>query len=128
LLKTCVEQFYLVFKHRIHPFDGDIDDYYQCLSQEKQILNKKSQASKEVNYKELKVLQNRIKKLEQLMQASEQKLAAITKELYDDSLYLPENASQLAHLQQEQALLKQTLSTHEAEWFQVHEHLENNND
>ena len=128
LLKTCVEQFYLVFKHRIHPFDGDIDDYYQWLSQDRQVLNKKSLASKEINYKELKVLQNRVKKLEQLIQASEKKIADITKELYEESLYLPENASQLSHLQHEQALLKQTIATHEAEWFQVHEHLENNND
>jgi ATP-binding cassette subfamily F protein 3 len=125
MLKTCVEDFYLVYSHKIHPFDGDIDDYYQWLGEEQSEPNKKNQLAKETQYRENKSTLNRIKKLEQLMQNIEQKMRDIETQLYDESLYLAENAKRLQKLQHEQALLKTSLHQHEAEWFELNESLEN---
>lgn len=124
LLKTSVEEFYLVYDQQIQAFDGDIDDYYQWLSRDQAMMSKKNQPLKENQYKELKAIQNRIKKLEQLMQEAENKLAIIMTALGDESLYLSENANKLAQLQSDQTSIKQIIAAHETEWFECHKRLE----
>jgi len=124
LLKTSVEEFYLVYDQHIQAFDGDIDDYYQWLSRDQAMMSKKNQPLKENQYKELKAIQNRIKKLEQLMQEAENKLAIIMTALGDESLYLSENANKLAQLQSDQKNIKQIIAAHETEWFECHKRLE----
>ncbi|NDH08675.1 MAG: ATP-binding cassette domain-containing protein [Gammaproteobacteria bacterium] len=124
LLKTSVEEFYLVYDQQIQAFDGDIDDYYQWLSRDQAMMSKKNQPLKENQYKELKAIQNRIKKLEQLMQEAENKLAIIMTALGDESLYLSENANKLAQLQSDQKSIKQIIAAHETEWFECHKRLE----
>ena len=123
MLKTSVDNFYLVHNQKVHAFDGDLDDYYSWL-QSKDIKPATS-AQTTNDYKEKKVIQNRLKKLEQLIDQFQNDIQKLDSQLADPLLY--ENSNQQQKL--EQLLTKRdnalsSLHKSEEEWMDCYTMLE----
>jgi ATP-binding cassette subfamily F protein 3 len=119
MLKTSVDDFYLVYQQRVQPFDGDLDDYYTWL-QTKDAVKEATSSSSSNDYKEKKVFQNRLKKLEQLIEQYQNEVHKLDQQLAEPSLY--EDSKQQNKLDK---LLQKRSSTHdllqktEEEWMEV---------
>ncbi|WP_028383110.1 ABC-F family ATP-binding cassette domain-containing protein [Legionella moravica] len=96
MLKTSVDNFYLVHNQKVQPFDGDLDDYYSWLQSKDVKTTTSSQSTND--YKEKKVIQNRIKKLEQIIDQLQNEIKRLDTQLADPSLY--ENSNQQNNLNQ----------------------------
>ncbi|WP_058461241.1 ABC-F family ATP-binding cassette domain-containing protein [Legionella adelaidensis] len=121
LLRSSVNEFYLVFDKKVQAFNGDLDDYYQWLQdKDSGELKKPSQSS----YREKKSLQNRVKKLEQLMLEYQQRLDKIEIQLGDESLYLAEKKEKLHQILQDREKTKKAFNLAEEEWLEVMEEIE----
>lgn len=126
LLRTAVDDFYLVYKGEVKPFTGDLSDYHQWLmNPESSKSGSSANAPKDsvVQYRERKVLQNRQKKLEQSLEQLHQKLNVIAEKLADSALY-EQGGGQLEKLLQEQHKLQKELHDVEHEWFEISEVLD----
>lgn len=119
MLKTSVDNFYLVYQQKVQPFDGDLDDYYAWL-QNKDLVKETSQNPSTNAYKEKKVFQNRLKKLEQLIDQYHHELQKLDEQLGDASLYDDErNKNKLDKLLKDRDLAHLNLSKAEEEWMEV---------
>lgn len=123
LLRTTVDDFYLVYQQQVQPFKGDLEDYHQWL------LNRESgkitTSSDNANqYREKKTLQNRMKKLEQQVEQLHSRLTQIEAKLTDLSLYEEGQQQQLQTLLTQQKTLQQELNEAEEEWMDVIHELE----
>ncbi|HRD71111.1 MAG TPA: ATP-binding cassette domain-containing protein [Legionella sp.] len=87
MLQTSVDNFYLVYQQKVHPFDGDLDDYYLWLQTKATVSKDNIQIPAGNLYKERKIVQNKIKKLEQLMTKYQTELAMLDEQLADSDLY-----------------------------------------
>ncbi|WP_298623218.1 ABC-F family ATP-binding cassette domain-containing protein, partial [uncultured Legionella sp.] len=121
MLKTSVDDFYLVYQQRVQPFDGDLDDYYTWLQNKdsaKATTTATTAASND--YKEKKVYQNRLKKLEQLIEHYQSMLQKLDHQLAEPALY--EDSKQqkkLEKLLQERSDAHNSLQKTEEEWMEV---------
>jgi ATP-binding cassette subfamily F protein 3 len=119
LLRTAVDDFYLVYQHKVLPFAGDLDDYYTWL-QNKDAKKETTSAPAPNDYKEKKIVQNRQKKLEQLIEQYQKQIEQLDAQLGDSALY--EDSSKKGLLEQ---LLEQRSKTHnelliaEEEWLEL---------
>lgn len=123
MLKTTVDNFFLVYQQKVQPFDGDLDDYYSWL-QSKDAVKETTTSSNSVSggavYKERKTLQNRLKKLEQLMEQYQKEIHRLDEQLSDSTLY--EDSSQknkLDKLLKDRDIAHVTLHKTEEEWMEV---------
>jgi ATP-binding cassette subfamily F protein 3 len=119
MLKTTVDDFYLVYQQKVQPFDGDLDDYYSWL-QSKNVVKETNSTPSGTEYKEKKSLQNRLKKIEQLIEQYQTVLQRFDTQLSDSTLY--ENSTQktkLDKLLQERELTHAKLYKAEEEWMEV---------
>ncbi len=84
LLKSTVDEFYLVFNQGINPFKGDLNDYYQWLQEterkESSPIDKHKNPS---DFKARKTLQNQIKKLETRIDTLQHKRIKLQEALAD---------------------------------------------
>ncbi|RUR13354.1 ABC-F family ATP-binding cassette domain-containing protein [Legionella sp. km772] len=125
LLKTAVDDFYLVYQKKVQAFAGDLDDYYSWLQSKDAIKETATTASVNNDYKEKKVTQNRLKKLEQLMEHQQKQLEDLDNKLSDSDLY--EDASKKTKLED---LLKKRNDVHDSlqqledEWLELSTSLE----
>lgn len=125
MLKTSVDDFYLVYQQKVQPFDGDLDDYYSWL-QTKDTLKETTANSPSNDYKEKKAFQNRLKKLEQLIEQYQDEVHKLDHQLAEPALY--EDSKQKTKLDK---LLQKRTDTHdllqkaEEEWMEVGTILEN---
>ncbi|MCL9682597.1 ABC-F family ATP-binding cassette domain-containing protein [Legionella maioricensis] len=121
MLKTSVDDFYLVYQQKVQPFDGDLDDYYSWLQSKNAVKEKEVSANSSASmYKEKKTLQNRLKKLEQLMDQYQEKIQQLDLQLSDSTLY--EDNSQkkkLDKLLQDRDFAHSSLHKTEEEWMEV---------
>lgn len=125
LLKTTVDDFYLVNQNRIQMFQGDLDDYHQWLQNRDTLLENTSPPASNLDYKQKKIAQNRVKKLEELMHTHQSELATLDQQLADPNLYEnSENKSQLNDLLTKHKQLQDSLLKEEQEWFQLCDYLE----
>ena len=125
MLKTSVDNFYLIYQQKVQPFDGDLDDYYSWLQSKNTVKEVATNSSANV-YKEKKTLQNRLKKLEQLMEQYQEKIHQLDLLLGDSMLY--EDNSQkkkLDKLLQDREQVHSSLHQTEEEWMDVCSTLEN---
>jgi len=118
LLRSAVDDFYLVYQQQVKEFKGDLDDYYAWL------LNKDSSVKTEQSsngdaYRERKILQNRLKKLEQLLEQTQQKKHQLEHALADAALYEAGQQQALQTLIAEQKAIQQSLSELEEEWMDI---------
>ena len=147
LLRTTVDDFYLVYQQRAQAFKGDLSDYYQwLLTRPAGIFSSKESANlkdlpvsanlkdphpslrdtfsprEETSgnlYREKKLLQNRSKKLEQITVKLHQDLAQLEETLADSSLYEEGQQQKLHRLLDQQKKLERELLQTEEEWLEV---------
>ncbi|WP_027793595.1 ATP-binding cassette domain-containing protein [Paraburkholderia acidipaludis] len=147
LLRATTDQFMLVAKHRLQPFDGDLDDYRDWLLQHaaeqraalKQDAAGESTADAGVNRKEQrrqeaetrqklahlkKPLQAKIGKIEKEMDALNVEKGTLDTFVADPASYEPNQKTRLTEAIRRQAEVQSRLDTLEAEWLDAHEELE----
>lgn len=147
LLRSTVNEFYLVHNGKVDEFKGDLDDYQKWLNEQNALeLAKKSEnptpckaessgENSAVNRKEQKRLEAELrqataplrKKLTQLEKELEKltaKLAEVEVLLTDNDLYNPENKTKLTDTLAQQVELKKQLESVEMEWLEVQGELE----
>lgn len=123
LLKTTVDDFYLVYQQQVQAFKGDLDDYYQWL-QTKDSQKEASATNNANQYKEKRSLQNRMKKLEQLIEGCQTQLVALEQALADGALYESNQQHKLNKLLAEQHQQREALAQAEEEWLAIVSSLE----
>lgn len=138
LLRHCVDDFMLVANGQLQPFQGDLEDYYQLLKNQKPAEAKPSLASndgKSDNRKQLRQeaaqqraktadIRKAINKLERQIEKLEQKKSKIESELADNSIYAEENKQRLNELLQQQAATSSELEQCEEAWLEQQSLLE----
>ena len=142
LLKSTVDEYWLVDHRKVQPFDGDLDDYHQYLNQRDQFAPKTDQTSSAdskpdsgIDRKEQKRLdaekRQRLAPIRKQQQAAEKQmeklqntLAAIEEKMGDSDLYDASRKDELNKLIQEQGKLKAELEEVEMEWMDLTEQLE----
>lgn len=123
LLRTAVNEFYLVFQKKVQPFHGHLDDYYQWLQEKDSPAQDRS--TNQVNlYREKRSLQNRLKKIEQLTEQYEQQLKAYEAELTNLSLYEGSQQDKLQQILTKRDAMLLQLKTAEGEWLELFDQLE----
>lgn len=137
LLRTTVDEFFLVADAQVQPFDGDLDAYHEWLqSQQKSRAEpQENPSSAKVDRKtekreaaerrqRLKPFKDAVATFEKAVHKHEQALQNINEKLADNSLYEAENKAQLTELLQQQATLQQNLSHAEEQWMAAEEALQ----
>jgi ATP-binding cassette subfamily F protein 3 len=140
LLRNTVNEFLLVADGKVSEFDGDLEDYYKWLLQERQAqaaaeekyapenenkVDKKAQRQQSAAQRQqLKPLTNKLKNLESQMEKYQTKLADIEIQLGDSSIYDDKNKANLQQLLLDQAKVQQQLDEAEENWLQISEEIE----
>ncbi|HTR07314.1 MAG TPA: ATP-binding cassette domain-containing protein [Paraburkholderia sp.] len=153
LLRATTDQFMLVAKHRLQPFDGDLDDYRDWLLQHaaeqraalKEVasgaangangasagdgFNRKEQRRQEAEQRQKlahlkKPLQAKIGKIEKEMDALNTEKGTLDAFVADPASYEPELKSRLTEAIRRQAEVQSRLEVLEADWLDAHEELE----
>jgi ATP-binding cassette subfamily F protein 3 len=143
LLRNTVDEFILVADGRVSEFDGDLEDYYRWLAQQKQNQNQQQAEEKHVliggdarvdkknqrqqsaaQRQQLKPLTNKLKSLESQMEKLQTQLSNIEAQLSDSDIYSDENKTKLQSLLVEQAKLQPQLAECEENWLMVSEEIE----
>jgi ATP-binding cassette, subfamily F, member 3 len=140
LLRNTVNEFLLVADGKVSEFDGDLEDYYKWLLQERQTqaaaeekyapdnenkVDKKAQRQQSAAQRQqLKPLTNKLKNLESQMEKLQIKLADIEIKLGDSSIYDDKNKANLQQLLLEQAKVQQQLDEAEENWLLISEEIE----
>jgi ATP-binding cassette subfamily F protein 3 len=137
LLRTTVDEFFLVANAQVQPFDGDLDAYHEWLqSQQKNSaepqespsapkLDRKTEKREAAERRQrLKPFKDAVAKYEKEVHKHEQDLADINDKLADNSVYDADNKPQLTELLQQQATLQQALSQAEERWMVAEEALQ----
>lgn len=140
LLRNTVNEFLLVADGKVSEFDGDLDDYYKWLLQQRQAqtaaeekyapdsdskVDKKAQRQQSAAQRQqLKPLTNKLKTLETQMEKFQAKLAEIETQLGDSSIYDDKNKANLQKLLLDQAKIQQQLDETEESWLMVSEEIE----
>ncbi len=132
LLRTTVDEFYLVADQQVQPFAGDLDAYHQWLQEQASITKASSKdtdttatrVDRRTEKREaaelrrvLKPLKDRVKKAEQQVADVEAKLELINEQLADNDLYDAARKDELTQLLKQQAELQQQLQQAEDEWM-----------
>jgi ATP-binding cassette subfamily F protein 3 len=141
LLRNTVNEFLLVADGKVSDFDGDLDDYYKWLLQQRQAqitqeekhfpehgdnrVDKKAQRQQSAAQRQqLKPLTNKLKNLETQMEKVQAKLVDIENQLGDSSIYDDKNKANLQQLLLEQAKFQQELNEAEESWLTVSDEIE----
>ncbi len=143
LLRSVSEQFILIANGKAQPYDGDLDDYAQWLTdhrrkisnlgKEKTISSTENKTSVDrrqqrqldaVSRKQLKPLRDRIKQSEKKLAQLQRQQTTLDSQMADSELYSGENKAKLTELLAQQASLKQNLTHVEEEWMDASEALE----
>lgn len=118
LLRSTVDDYYLVFQNKLDKFDGDLDDYHQWLLTRERLTNSAKPTS-DNNYREKKTMQNRIKKLEQLIEQYQYTLSQVEDALAEDSIYHETQKAKLEILLRKRDEVQEQLMASEDEWMDV---------
>ncbi len=139
LLRNTVDQFVLVADGRVSEFDGELEDYYRWLTQQKQPVADEAATGSVSDVKvdkknlrqqsaalrqQLKPLTNKLKSLEQQMEKLQQRLGDIEQLLADSQIYEDANKNRLQELLAEQGRLQPQLAECEENWLMVSEEIE----
>ena len=152
LLRASTDQFMLVAKHRLAPFDGDLDDYRDWLLEhaaqtraaakaatqagaaltgdaDTPAGNRKDQRRQDAEARQKlsqlkKPLQTRIAKLEKEMDALNAEKATLDAFVADTASYEPAMKAQLTQALKRQAEVAGRLESLESQWLEAQEELE----
>ncbi len=124
LLRTAVDDFYLVYQKQVQSFKGDLDDYHQWLMT-KETTKKSSTTILSPNaYREKRSLQNRLKKLEQVIEEKNKQAAQLETELAKSELYEVAAQATLKSKLIARDSLQKELQLAEESWLEVLEAIE----
>ena len=140
LIRSTTDDLYLVHDKKVEPFDGDLEDYQQWLSdvqkQENQsdepakdnansAQSRKDQKRREAELRTLtQPLRKEITRLEKEMEKLNAQLAKAEEKLGDSSLYEPARKAEMTECLQQQASAKSGLEECEMAWLDAQEQLE----
>lgn len=138
LLRTTIDDLYLVHDKKVEPFNGDLEDYHQWLSEQQRLekpvsevaisspsANRKDQKRLEAEFrKKLTPYRKMLTDAESRMDKCSTRLSEIEQQLSDTTLYEQANKLQLTTLLKEQADLKGVLEEVEMEWMDAQESIE----
>lgn len=142
LLRNTVNEFLLVADGKVEEFDGDLEDYYKWMQQQKTTavntekeavaasesdnkVDKKAQRQQSAAARaQLKPLTNKLKSLETQMEKFQKRMSEIETQLSNPEIYEDKNKATLQPLLQEQAKLQTQLEETEENWLMVSEELE----
>lgn len=134
LLSAVCEDFYLVDRGEVAPFDGDLDDYRDwILAQqqedkpvsEKPKVDRKAEKRREAEFRQATApLRKQIQQAEQQMEKLNKSLVDVESSLSDTALYEADQKPQLMKLLDEQTSIKNKLDDAEALWLEAQEALE----
>ncbi|WLI77925.1 ABC transporter ATP-binding protein [Kosakonia sp. H02] len=140
LLRSTTDDLYLVHDGKVEPFDGDLDDYQQWLSDVQKQENQpadtakengnSAQARKDQKRREAELrtqtqpLRKEIARLEKEMEKLNAQLAEAEEKLGDSGLYDQSRKTELTACLQQQATAKSGLEECEMAWLDAHEQLE----
>lgn len=118
LLRTAVDTFYLVFNQRVETFPGTLDDYHAWLL--KQNLSAKPRdtvTAEKDDRRERKSLQNRLKKLEQMLESATAEVSRHETRLSDSAIYEAGAEKRLALELEALESARRALQDIEEEWL-----------
>ncbi|MDN2664548.1 ABC transporter ATP-binding protein [Psychromonas sp. 14N.309.X.WAT.B.A12] len=140
LLRTTIDDLYLVHDKKVQPFSGDLDDYHQWLSDQQRIekqaeqsadkavsvsANRKDQKRLEAEFrKKLTPFKKQLNTAEKAMDSASARLTEIEQQLSESELYEQENKKKLTDLLKEQGEVKDLLEENEMLWMDVQEQIE----
>ncbi|MDP8051093.1 ABC transporter ATP-binding protein [Pasteurella atlantica] len=144
LLRSTVDEFYLVHNKKVEEFKGDLEDYQKWLNEQNQLefakrsqnqtaytdtsnsgINRKEQKRQEAELrKQTAPLRKKIEKLEKSLEKLTATLSQIEQQLSDSSLYETENKIKLNEVLAQQVKTKQQLEEVEMQWLECHDELE----
>src|SRR5690554_764119 len=135
LLRTTVDEFYLVANQHVEPFAGDLDAYHDWLKQHAQQhavndgnsgkADRKAEKRQAAERRQaLKPLKDRSQKAEQAMQKFAKELAQLNAALADNDLYDNARKEELTALLKQQADTQAKLDHAEMEWLAAEEALQ----
>ncbi|EMB4325329.1 ABC transporter ATP-binding protein [Pluralibacter gergoviae] len=140
LLRSTTDDLYLVHDAKVEPFDGDLEDYQQWLTDVQKQENQPADAPKENGNSaqarkdqkrrdaELRTqtqpLRKEIARLEKEMEKLNAQLAAAEEKLGDSGLYDQSRKAELTDCLQQQASAKSGLEECEMAWLEAQEQLE----
>lgn len=143
LLNSVCDQFYLVAKHRVQEFDGDLDDYRQWMLEQKisrstpeplesdqgevasKDLSKKQRRQQAASERQrTKSIRQEIASLEKQISELEVEKTRLQDGLAISEIYSEENKTKLKQMLLDQAQVEQTLEIQEAQWLELMEQLQ----
>ncbi len=141
MLRATCDQFLLVADGQVHEFDGDLEDYKQWLSQQKNQLKADSlQAKQDAPSRTSSYAQNKADRQARIaarrpvikaIEAAEAQLAKLQVEkgvldarAADNSLYEPQQREELQTLLKRQAAVNDEIETLEMQWLDLQSQLE----
>lgn len=136
LLRTTVDEFYLVANQHVEPFAGDLDAYHDWLkhhAQQQKVppeggsgkTDRKTEKRHAAERRQaLKPLKDRVQKAEKAMQTFAKQLAELNDALADNSLYEAHRKNELTELLRQQAEAQAQLAQAEADWLEAEEALQ----
>ncbi|MDU9016143.1 MAG: ABC transporter ATP-binding protein [Escherichia coli] len=140
LLRSTTDDLYLVHDRKVEPFDGDLEDYQQWLSDVQKQENQtdeapkenanSAQARKDQKRREAELraqtqpLRKEIARLEKEMEKLNAQLAQAEEKLGDSELYDQNRKAELTACLQQQASAKSGLEECEMAWLEAQEQLE----
>lgn len=144
LLRSTVNEFYLVHAGKVDEFHGDLDDYQKWLNEqnalqesakkaenspgclpENSAQNRKEQKRAEAELRQQAApLRKKISQLETSLDSLSQSLAQLEAILADSAIYAAENKTQLTETLAKQVATKKQLENVESEWLMLQEELD----
>ncbi|EGQ5296955.1 ABC transporter ATP-binding protein [Enterobacter cloacae] len=140
LIRSTTDDLYLVHDGKVEPFDGDLEDYQQWLTDVQKQENQpeepakenanSAQARKDQKRREAELrtqtqpLRKEIARLEKEMEKLNATLAAVEEKLGDSELYDQSRKAELTDCLQTQAKTKSSLEECEMAWLDAQEQLE----
>ncbi|GAB1391951.1 ATP-binding cassette domain-containing protein [Rhodocyclaceae bacterium] len=132
LLRTTVDELWLVADGRAVPFEGDLDDYAAWLAQRraaekpatpsKASSNQEDRALKKQQQGERRKLEKEVEKIEQQLAAWQAEKSALARRLADPDIYADHTAA--ADLARQDAELAGRIETAETYWLELHEKID----
>ena len=138
LLKSTVDEYWLVDQGKVQAFDGDLDDYHDYLnkrellgvvgdepSTDKPAVDRKEQKRLEAERRQrLAPIRKKQQAAEKVMESLQSKLSTIEEAMADSGLYDAARKDELNELIRKQGELKSSLEDAEMEWMELTEQLE----
>ena len=142
LLRNTVNEFLLVAEGKVDEFDGDLEDYYRWLAQQRIQANAEEKAAAAANASEpkvdkkaqrqqsaaqraqLKPLTNKLKNLETHLEKLHKRQGELETLLGDPSIYEEKNKAKMQELLAEQTQLLAKLEETEESWLMISEEIE----